>query len=521
MTKSKFLTKVSLSLITLFIIMSCERELEPVSFIDESYIAISKFIENNDEFSMFWEVLVYGNLDITLSAYNPFGNDGYTVFVPTNAAFERFINHSPEYNSFEDLLADEFFVSLLGRYHIVNKEINTNDFPYGALPDTTASGDLLTIGFSSDLDTSFYKINNVAPVIVPNLELSNGTIHVINEVLEPVAYSSFDWLKKNGDNNIIVQALELTKLNDTLGVYRNSSTGNLVNNYYTLLVEPDSLFFSKGIFTIDDLINRYSTPGLDYDDPENIFYQFVAYHILEGSYFLDEFDGSRNYNTYAFIPISISQALDIRINYGEDTITLEINDGDTTAITYRRLDYYASNILSKNGAIHRLRDILELKTPSRSTRTFQFYEENDINALKKIRAVHPFVDSDAFEYFHWTGPEEILYVKAHDTDKANNDDYIEIKGNFTIEYTIPKVLPGRWEMIIQADANSNQNANIWVYVDGKKLGSSFDLTKGGDPYKKFLIGTVEFLNYSEHTITVSSLIPGTLKWDYLRFEPVQ
>ena len=52
--------------------------------------------------------------------------------------------------------------------------INSNDFPFGALPAYTLSDDFLTVSFVIETDTSYYKINNQAPVIKPNIELSNG-----------------------------------------------------------------------------------------------------------------------------------------------------------------------------------------------------------------------------------------------------------------------------------------------------------------------------------------------------------
>ena len=105
--------------------------------------------------------MVKGELRDPLSAYNPFGN-GFTLFLPTDEAFDRYIQNNPNYNSFEELVNDKDFVRILGRYHLVNTGLETNEFPYGALPDTTATGDLLTIGFSSDTDTTVYLVNSIA-----------------------------------------------------------------------------------------------------------------------------------------------------------------------------------------------------------------------------------------------------------------------------------------------------------------------------------------------------------------------
>jgi hypothetical protein len=35
-----------------------------------------------------------------------------------------------------------------------------------------------------------------------------------------------------------------------------------------------------------------------------------------------------------------------------------------------------------------------------------------------------------------------------------------------------------------------------------------------------LIGTIDFKRFASHTIEIKTLIPGRLKWDYIRFEPL-
>jgi uncharacterized surface protein with fasciclin (FAS1) repeats len=116
-------------------------------------------------------------------------------FFPMTSAFEKFFEKSPDYNNINDILDDEDYARILGRYHILNSEIRTNDFPFGALPDTTLSGDILTVGFVSGLDSTLYLINNLSPVILRNIQASNGYIHVLDELLEPVVLSSFELLK--------------------------------------------------------------------------------------------------------------------------------------------------------------------------------------------------------------------------------------------------------------------------------------------------------------------------------------
>lgn len=508
---------ITISGVMALITPSCDTTV-PGSFIGEDAITISRFLEENqDTYSIFWEFLIATNLKNTLNAYNPNGN-GYTLFLPSNQAFDSYIEKSDDYSSVDALLADSDFANLLIRYHLVNSGINTNDFPYGALPDTTVTGDFLTVGFDESGDSTVYKINNQAPVTFKNIELINGYIHEIGEILEPVTMSSFDWIEGNPDYSIITEALKITGLDDTLGIYRTTTTGKFVDNQYTLLAEADSIYNKHGIMNVNDLIDRYASPGLPLTDYENEFYQFMAYHIMEGSYFLDEFDQTNNYNTYANSPIQVAIDLEIKINPGKDTLDLIIEGQDTTVINYVRLDMTNSNILTKNGPLHLLRDILEVKSPSRVVRTFQFFEEPGINDVRNTTGEYVFSNQEDLEVLSWFGPDYITYVKSTQMSATNND-YIVLEGNFTIEYKIPKILPGKYVLEFKTESNDNENANIQVAFDGKRLGSSFDLTSGGNPYSVFRIGIVEFQNYEAHTVTVNALLPGKFTWDFVRFTP--
>lgn len=500
---------------------SCEDPDQDRSFFDKNILTITEYLETNkDQYSSFLKVVEAADLKDALTAYNPFG-DGFTLFLPTNEAFDRFFETRQIFNNMEELLDDVNYTRELGRYHLINKSLNTNEFPYGALPDTTASGDFLTIGFSSSLDSTYYKVNNLASVQISNIKVVNGTIHVISDVLEPIAFNSYEWLNKDGGFSILADLFELTGLVDTMGIFRTTLSGQQIKNKYTILAEHDSIFHRNGIQSVEDLVSRYGTPGLDPGDQENGLYQFAAYHILEGSYFLDEFTGSTNYNTYANFPVNINAGLDLKINQGVDTFRYEIINKDTIAINYISLFYQESNQLTKNGAIHMVSEVLELFRPGRTTRNFQFFEEPQIAAVRSIYNVHEFVDVEKFEVISWTGPENIAYAKVAG-ERASNEDYLLIKGIFTINYTIPKIIPGRYRITMNAHSLSQNNATVRVFIDGKKIGSNIDLSTGGttaNPYKVYTLGSLEFSSFSEHLVRVESLIPGQFMWDYIAFIP--
>ncbi len=66
-------------------------------------------VENDSAYSSFLAILEAGEIDKTLSAYNPDGI-GYTCFLPDNKALDAFIDRADRYNTLEELIEDTEFV---------------------------------------------------------------------------------------------------------------------------------------------------------------------------------------------------------------------------------------------------------------------------------------------------------------------------------------------------------------------------------------------------------------------------
>lgn len=95
-------------------------------------------------------------------------------------------------------------------------------------------------------------------------------------------------------------------------------------------------------------------------------------------------------------------------------------------------------------------------------------------------------------------------------------------GDFIIQYEIPKIVAGIYTVVLRAETLDENNALIEVFIDGKKIGGLLDLSSGGNanyPFRSLELGTINLLQYEEHTIEIRSLIPGKFSWDMIRFEP--
>ncbi|HKK60919.1 MAG TPA: hypothetical protein VJ951_00065, partial [Bacteroidales bacterium] len=124
------------------------------------------------------------------------------------------------------------------------------------------------------------------------------------------------------------------------------------------------------------------------------------------------------------------------------------------------------------------------------------------------------------------GVSEIIFVQ--DAEEADPDwrdpsdqNYLIIDGDFSITYRLPKIVKGVYDFRIKAHALSDQNAVVEIFLDGQKIGGTVDLTKSGSndfPFNTFTIAEkFVFNSYTEHEITVKSLIPGVFKWDEVQF----
>jgi hypothetical protein len=154
--------------------------------------------------------------------------------------------------------------------------------------------------------------------------------------------------------------------------------------------------------------------------------------------------------------------------------------------------------------------------------TFEFYEEPLLNEYRKEPDEYLIEDTASLNTIHWTGAD-LTFIEAGDNIiSAWGGDYLYIDGDFTISYTIPKIVQGNYTVLLGADNSSTLNALIEIYIDGKKIGGPVDLSTGSSdsPFQQIELGSINFLKYDSHTIEIKSLIPGRFGWDYIRFEPL-
>lgn len=482
--------------------------------------ALDYIHENDSVYSSFLSVLQAGELEMTLSAYNPDG-DGYTVFLPDNKAMDEFITNSEKYSSLEELIADEDFARAFGRYHVVNLGLKADEFPFGALPDYTLSGDVLTVSFIIEEDTSYHKINNQAAVSIPDIEVSNGWVHGLASALLPVTKTTLEWLQENDDYSIFLDAVELTNFGDVLNVNpREDEDVQLV----TLAVEPNSVYEKRGILNIDSLISFLDPADTDYTNKGNALNGFVGYHIMEESRFLDDFsENASNYTTFSEVPVLINGLeLDIKINPGKEVFDTIVSGTDTTIVDYILFDIDNSNVLTQSGSIHFMDQVLTQQVPSIATQTFEFWDEPLITEYREAPGDYLIEDTASLRNITWSGAELYWIETKDDEHPAWNGDYFYMNGDFSYTYYLPKLVQGTYLVRFRAENVKEDNALVEVFIDGKKIGGLIDLSKGTNtsyPFQWQDLGSISFVKYEDHEMEIRSLIPGEFSLDVIQFTP--
>ena len=101
------------------------------------------------------------------------GEGPFTVFAPTDEAFAAL----PE-GTVEGLLEDTEALTAILTYHVVPGKVMSGDLSDGMMA-TTVNGADVTIGVGDSVTVGD------ATVVTPDIEASNGVIHVIDTVLIP------------------------------------------------------------------------------------------------------------------------------------------------------------------------------------------------------------------------------------------------------------------------------------------------------------------------------------------------
>lgn len=324
---------------------------------------ISSYLETrSDEFSEWITVLKYADL---FNAVNQ-ASSYFTVLVPTNEAVRSFYLKK-NVSSIQELGKD--YARSLAEYHIVNDSINLNTFVQGGkLEAKTLSDDYLSVSFDESSETGGFNsiyVNKEAHVKELAIQVSNGYVYVLNDVMSPLVENLYERISENSDKySIFIEALNQTSWKDSLSIIydeirQEDNTVIQQKRNYTLLAVSDDTYRSEGVTSVADLAVKTGAVGTDYKDETNELFRYVAYHVIGGSYSVFDFNNFSGGTTTklwttkadAVLEASLQSGNKLYFNYegeidGQSVKAMFVEDG--------------SDVQAKNGILHEIDSWLPL-----------------------------------------------------------------------------------------------------------------------------------------------------------------
>ncbi|WP_372945554.1 fasciclin domain-containing protein [Muriicola sp.] len=277
-----------------------------------------------DDLSILVAALQRADLVSALQADGPF-----TVFAPTNAAFEAFLNAN-NFASLEDVPVEILTQVLLN--HVVSGEFTSGSLSSGyvsSLSTAGAGGNNLSLFINT---SSGVTINGISDVITADVDATNGVVHIVDAVIDIPTVVTFAVADPNFST--LVSALtELTPNTDFAGILSRTEGGNGDG------IDPDFTVFAPTNAAFDAL------PSIP-DEP--VLTQVLLHHVVGGA-------NVRSGDLTDGIMAATLEGDDITINLpGTGDNIADVTDGSGTS----DIGIIAVDVQAGNGVIHVLNKVM-------------------------------------------------------------------------------------------------------------------------------------------------------------------
>ncbi|MBT8280454.1 MAG: fasciclin domain-containing protein [Muriicola sp.] len=267
-----------------------------------------------DDLSILVAALQRADLVSAVQADGPF-----TVFAPTNAAFEAFLQDN-NFASLEDVPVDVLTQVLLN--HVVEGEFFSSSLSTSYVSSLSTAGPA-GANLSLYIDTaSGVTINGISDVVTADVDASNGVVHIVDAVI--------------GLPNIVDHAVANSGLTELVGALTAGG-----NTTFTDLLSDDTTDFT--VFApVNDAFTAFTNPNGN--DLANI----LSNHVIAG--------------TAAFSTgLSNSYVNTAGTNADGDFLSLYINT-DSGVTLNGVSDVAIADIVATNGVIHAVTAVIDVPT---------------------------------------------------------------------------------------------------------------------------------------------------------------
>jgi uncharacterized surface protein with fasciclin (FAS1) repeats len=260
-------------------------------------------------------------------------NSSFTVFAPNDAAFGTLLQNLglADLDAAEAALTTNGLRNLL-LYHVLNVEVMSDAVTTGyvstqGMADMPANGNL---SIYTDI-SSGVKINGIATVRDADIEASNGVIHEIDAVLQPLTV--YGLLSLNSSNY------------SSLGAALGAADGNLVDALDSVsasavtVFAPDNNAFNglvqstPNVNNLTELVTALGTATLR---------DVLLYHLVDGN------NRAESITSGSFNTALMGTSIDVTVG---SSVTIVDGKGETATVT-------ATNIQGTNGVVHKINKVL-------------------------------------------------------------------------------------------------------------------------------------------------------------------
>ncbi len=289
----------------------------------------------NKDFTTLTAAVVKADLLSTLIS----DTDDYTVFAPTNAAFQA------AGVDVDALSGDDLEPVLL--YHVLGSEVIENDLPPTGSAVTTLGGD-----FYLSINSDGVFINGTTQVTATDIIEGNGVVHVIDNVLMPAS-----------ENVVEIAVAASTATNAEFGqlvaaltaVENDMSAPNLItalsdeSGSFTVFAPTDAafqdLYALAGVTSFTELLD---VPGVDI----NTIATVLQYHVLDSRVFSTDIPNVLGSNPSATItPLAGGTfTLNSDLTITDTDAALSLGSEDASIVD--------TDILGTNGVIHVIDEVI-------------------------------------------------------------------------------------------------------------------------------------------------------------------
>ncbi|NNK30741.1 MAG: fasciclin domain-containing protein [Flavobacteriaceae bacterium] len=312
MKTSKTLFKTLILVFALSFIWACsDDDSDPVVAADPDIVDLAL---DTEDLSILVEALQAANLVTTLQGDGPF-----TVFAPTNAAFQAFLTDN-NFASLSDVPVDVLTQVLLN--HVVAGTNLSTGLSTGYVSSSStagAGGNALSLYINTSNGVS---INGVSDVVTPDVVASNGVVHIVDAVI--------------GLPDVVDHAVANTDLSELVGAL--TANGNTT---FTDLLSDDNTDFT--VFApVNSAFTAFTNPNSN--ELDNI----LSNHVIVGT-------------AAASSGLSNSYLNTAGVNGDGDNLSIYINTDN--GVTLNGVSTVAAaDIVATNGIIHAVDAVIDIPT---------------------------------------------------------------------------------------------------------------------------------------------------------------